>query len=79
MLVLLSRFLLAFCLALIFENWRQKIKIDDFFGSNVFGARATPDVTHNISVVLWQSVVFGEKTRVPLENYWPVTSSKHTL
>jgi hypothetical protein len=42
MLVLLSMFLLAFCLALIFENWRQKIKIGDFFGSNVFGARATP-------------------------------------
>jgi hypothetical protein len=37
MLVLLSRFLLA-----ILENWRQKIKIDDFFGSNIFGARAIP-------------------------------------
>jgi hypothetical protein len=26
----------------ILENWRQKIKIGDFFGSNIFGARATP-------------------------------------
>jgi hypothetical protein len=43
MLVLLSRFLLAFCLASILENWRQKINIGDFFGSNIFGARATPD------------------------------------
>jgi hypothetical protein len=34
-------------LALILENWRQKIKIGDFFGSNVFGARATPN-THNL-------------------------------
>jgi hypothetical protein len=44
--------LLAFCLALILENWRQKIKIGDFFGSNVFGARATPEHhnpnTHNL-------------------------------
>jgi hypothetical protein len=30
-------------LASILENWRQKIKIGDFFGSNIFGARATPD------------------------------------
>jgi hypothetical protein len=29
-------------LASILENWRQKIKIGDFFGSNIFGARATP-------------------------------------
>jgi len=26
----------------ILENWRQKIKIRDFFGSNIFGVRATP-------------------------------------
>jgi hypothetical protein len=30
-------------LASILENWRQKIKIGDFFGSNIFGAKATPD------------------------------------
>jgi hypothetical protein len=30
-------------LASILENWRQKIKIGDFFGSNIFGARATTD------------------------------------
>ena len=32
-------------MASILENWRQKIKIGDFFGSNIFGARATPDFT----------------------------------
>jgi hypothetical protein len=47
MLVLLSRFLLAFCLASILENWRQKIKIGEFFGSNIFGARATPDICYS--------------------------------
>jgi hypothetical protein len=30
-------------LASIIENWQQKIKIGDFFGSNIFGARATPE------------------------------------
>jgi hypothetical protein len=34
-------------LASILENWRQKIKIGDFFGSNIFGARATPVVSSN--------------------------------
>jgi hypothetical protein len=33
MLVLLLRFSLSFCLASILENWRQKIKIDDFFAA----------------------------------------------
>jgi hypothetical protein len=31
-------------LASILENWRQKIKFGDFFGSNIFGARATPAI-----------------------------------
>jgi hypothetical protein len=30
-------------LASILGNWRQKIKIGNFFGSNIFGARATPE------------------------------------
>jgi hypothetical protein len=29
-------------LASILENWQQQIKIGDFFGSKIFGARATP-------------------------------------
>jgi hypothetical protein len=32
-------------LASILENWREKIKIGDFFGSNIFGARATPVIS----------------------------------
>ena len=35
-------------MASILENWRQKIKIGDFFGSKIFGARATPDVASSM-------------------------------
>jgi len=34
---------------------------------------------NNISVILWQSVLLVEETRVPRENYWPVTSHWQTL
>ena len=33
------------------ENWRQKIKIGDYFGSNIFGARATPVFQQNFSTL----------------------------
>jgi hypothetical protein len=44
-------------LASILENWRQKIKIGDFFGSNIFGAIATTDY----------GIYFLQK-QVPVEN-----------
>ena len=34
---------------------------------------------HNISVILWQSVLLVEETRVPGEDHWPVASHWKTL
>ena len=34
---------------------------------------------NNISVILWQSVLLVEKTRVPKETHWPVASYWQTL
>jgi hypothetical protein len=34
---------------------------------------------NNISVILWQSVLFVKETGVPGENYWPATSHWQTL
>ena len=34
---------------------------------------------NNISVILWQSVLLAEETRVPGENQWPVASHWQTL
>ena len=34
---------------------------------------------NNISVMLWQSVLLVEKTRVPWENQWPAASYWQTL
>ena len=34
---------------------------------------------NNISVVLWQSVLLVEETRVPGENHWPVVCYWQTL
>ena len=34
---------------------------------------------NNISLILWQSVLLVEETRVPGENYWPAISHRQTL
>jgi hypothetical protein len=49
-------------LASILENWRQKIKIGDFFGSNIFGARAT---RHNkiTNKIIYYSLHLGGNER----------------
>ena len=36
-------------------------------------------IFNNISVILWQSVLLAEETRVPGENQWPVASHWQTL
>jgi hypothetical protein len=40
------------------ENGRQKIKIGDFFGSNIFGARATPETTSFLDCLKLKYIYF---------------------
>jgi hypothetical protein len=40
------------------QNWQQKIKIGDFFGSKIFGARATPASLRSFFLSLLFFVVY---------------------